>query len=319
MVGKHLLVYDVDWWAMGQKARIIKGFHPKLVILSQKKLKELVKQSGPNRINESYDMISTLGLGLTKTLLKWQVRVDSTQVGGYNYLANNIHTYREWKDEILLDQNFVNTVLKRVNRIGVVNPKLTKLIKELHPKADVHFLPQFVDTDHFKPDNKNRKGRKKKFVIGWVGNKGRKGKNFETLYKPIVKAFENDSNVRFKVTSKETLIPSEQMPNFYNSLDLLLVTSNNEGLPNPAVEATGCGVPVLSTNVGVVKTLAGEKAKSLVLDSHNPNDFIKKIRLLKNNPQFMNELKVEARENALNNWSVEKTKDKWLYGLFGIK
>jgi glycosyltransferase involved in cell wall biosynthesis len=43
------------------------------------------------------------------------------------------------------------------------------------------------------------------------------------------------------------------MQEFYDSIDLLICTSSTEGGPLGVFEAIACGVPVISTNVGLVK------------------------------------------------------------------
>jgi hypothetical protein len=47
------------------------------------------------------------------------------------------------------------------------------------------------------------------------------------------------------------------MPDYYNSIDVLLCASAMEGTPNPVLEAMACGVPVISTDVGVVPEVLG--------------------------------------------------------------
>lgn len=52
-------------------------------------------------------------------------------------------------------------------------------------------------------------------------------------------------------------IPPETMPNYYNSMDLLVLPSKNEGLPLVTVEAMKCGVPVIGSNVGGIPEVIG--------------------------------------------------------------
>lgn len=52
-------------------------------------------------------------------------------------------------------------------------------------------------------------------------------------------------------------IPPEKMPNYYNSMDLLVLPSKNEGLPLVTVEAMKCGVPVIGSNVGGIPEVIG--------------------------------------------------------------
>ena len=50
-------------------------------------------------------------------------------------------------------------------------------------------------------------------------------------------------------------LPAERMPDWINAANAVLVTSENEGFGLGAVEALACDVPVLSTPVGVARTL----------------------------------------------------------------
>lgn len=54
-----------------------------------------------------------------------------------------------------------------------------------------------------------------------------------------------------KVEYKEK-IPQEEIPQFYQSIDYLLITSTMEGGPMPLLEAMACGKTVITTDVGYV-------------------------------------------------------------------
>lgn len=48
----------------------------------------------------------------------------------------------------------------------------------------------------------------------------------------------------------------EDMQKFYDSVDVVISTSTGEGGPFSPVEATACGVPALSTDVGIIRDMA---------------------------------------------------------------
>ncbi|WP_416149889.1 glycosyltransferase family 4 protein [Salipaludibacillus sp. HK11] len=310
----HILVYDVDWWILGYKARIIEKHHPYLKIISEKDMKQLIKNRGAKTINRKYDVISTLSIGTASNLLRKKIRVDSSQVGGFNYFTNNIDTFKEWKGKIEPNQAFISNVLKKIDRLGAISPNLTDTLHTYAPQTK--YIRHFVDSNLFKPEEK--KSNNNKFVIGWVGNKRRIGKNYNTLYQPIVQSFKNNPNIIFKESTKENIKSIDDMPAFYNSLDLLLITSANEGGPAPAMEAYSCGVPVLSTNVGYVKKSASTEAKQLILDSDKPNDFIAKINSLNDNHSLLKDIGKSSRENIKKYWTIEKTINDWMKVLFDI-
>jgi glycosyltransferase involved in cell wall biosynthesis len=89
--------------------------------------------------------------------------------------------------------------------------------------------------------------------FGWVGNSDRAVKNYDKLLTPIRKHFKRNRNVRFDFVAsskKEATVPFGRMVEYYSKIDYLLVVSQAEGTPNPALEAMSCGVPVITTRVG---------------------------------------------------------------------
>src|SRR5699024_11492238 len=96
-----------------------------------------------------------------------------------------------------------------------------------------------------------------------------------------------------------TRISGKDMPQFYNAIDLLLVTGVNEGIPNPAMEAYACGIPILGTNIGIIKNCAPPNAKHLILNSNNPREFISKINNLKSKKRSQT-LKKKKHKNKKN-------------------
>lgn len=59
-------------------------------------------------------------------------------------------------------------------------------------------------------------------------------------------------------------VPHEQMPEYMNAADVVLVTSKHEGSPNSVREALACNVPVVSTDVGDVRKWVEDTTYSAV-------------------------------------------------------
>lgn len=72
-------------------------------------------------------------------------------------------------------------------------------------------------------------------MIGWAGDKGKKSKNYHSLVEPIKQYFDRHPGIQFVETSGAYAY--EDMPRFYRSIDLLLITSSSEGGGAPALEA----------------------------------------------------------------------------------
>jgi len=75
----------------------------------------------------------------------------------------------------------------------------------------------------------------------------------------------------------------EQMPTFYQALDLFCLPSLNEGLPLSPLEAQACNIKTLVTDVGASKeTLCPESGKCVV--ANNPILMANKLILMLNTP-----------------------------------
>jgi|SRR5690625_657169 len=314
---KHILIYDRLWWIQGQRAQLLQKHHPHLEIMSYRDFMNLIKHKGANRINQQYDVVSTLGLWSAERFIQRNVHVHSSVVGSYSYVAKNQHYFREWSNEMRPNYKYMKQVIQKIDRVGAVNPKLAATIKKYCPNKQVHYIKPFVNTNKFKPLRSANKKDKSTFTIGWVGNSDKRSKNYHTIYQSIKNHFKNDPKVRFKEATKNTRISGKDMPQFYNAIDLLLVTGVNEGIPNPAMEAYACGIPILGTNIGIIKNCAPPNAKHLILNSNNPREFISKINNLKSK-KFSQTLKNEIRKSMENHWSIQHNINDWLETLFNV-
>jgi len=84
-----------------------------------------------------------------------------------------------------------------------------------------------------------------------------------------------DKRLEFHVLHK--IIPN-YMPYYYNSADLLILTSISEGSPNVVKEAMACNLPIVSVCVGDVKKIING-TEGTYLSSYNPSDLAQKIVL----------------------------------------
>lgn len=93
----------------------------------------------------------------------------------------------------------------------------------------------------------------------------------------------------------------KDIENILPGLDIVALTSLNEGTPVSLIEAQASGTPVISTNVGGVVDVIDDGKTGFVVDSFNPIDFGEKLLELINS-------KEKREKMTQNGWSFVKDK-----------
>lgn len=93
-----------------------------------------------------------------------------------------------------------------------------------------------------------------------------------------------------------------QMPELFNRMRLLVVCSRSEGVPKVAIEAMGCGTPVVATKVGGLPDVVDHGDTGLLVDSHNPEALAEAICAALDDPQ-PDEMATQARDTVTSRYS----------------
>lgn len=96
------------------------------------------------------------------------------------------------------------------------------------------------------------------------------------------------------------------MPEYYHKLNVYVCVSITEGTPKPLLEAMGCGVLVITTDVGIAKEYMGPKQSQFIIgerhigqdDAEIKKELKKKIIELYHNAELQFELAKENYENS---------------------
>ena len=98
----------------------------------------------------------------------------------------------------------------------------------------------------------------------------------------------------------------EKISEFYNALDLYLVTSREEGLPMAILESLACGVPLISTKVGLAPEIINNTKNGFLCNIEDTENIVKRAsRIIENT-----DLKEKITEQGLHdikNYTWEKT------------
>jgi len=100
-------------------------------------------------------------------------------------------------------------------------------------------------------------------------------------------------------------IDHEQLPNWYNSCKIFVLTSRSEGIPNSLLEAMACGKPFISTAVGGIPDIVKDKINGMFVEIDHYEELAKKINSLLKNTKERNEMGKRNREMIEKKFSEE--------------
>lgn len=278
-------------------------------------------------LNLDYDLMFIMWRGLISWLYsdysKWYIRKL-----GYSY-EEFLEKYVKQKNIVtgVYDHLFLNQETERTEFIFncvkdyIVCSEKLKEIYDTYPniKRPSMVISDGVDLDLFKMFNGNKYHDidTRTVKIGWCGNSKFEDENDDDLkglnkiIKPAIKSLQaNGYDVRLEIADRNVKnIPHSEMPLYYNDIDIYVCASRTEGHPAPVLEAMACGVPVISTNVGIVEEVFGAEQKKYIIERSPEALENKIIELLNNRDNF----RVLSNENLfrIKDWSWEIQKDKY--------
>ena len=106
------------------------------------------------------------------------------------------------------------------------------------------------------------------------------------------------------------MIPHDKMVDYYNDIDIIVCTSKIEGTPNPVLEGMACGDVVVSTDVGIVPDVLGEKQSKFILEERSKECLKQKIIYLVEHRDEFSELREENLE-SIQDWTWKKISEKF--------
>jgi len=253
-----------------------------------------------------------------------------------DYIKKLGFTYDEFIDKYLKSKNIITAVydhlfleterertdfiLNNVKSYMVCSERL-KSIYEKYPNNNKPYMviSDGIDLELFRMYNsdKYKKNDNNTLKIGWTGNSKFADevdddlKGLNKVIKPAIKELQEEGhNIVLEIADRNIkMIPHQEMPDYYNSIDIYVCTSRTEGTPNPVLEAMACGVPIISTDVGIVPEIFGKKQKKYMIE-RTKEDLKNKILEILNNKEILQQLSNENLKQ-IQEWSWEKKTKKF--------
>jgi len=290
-------------------------------IILKKKLKfditripRLIKVIKKNNINIVHSFLSTANLWIRLSVLfikKPPIITTSLRNCGYR-----VHKRLYPTLEVLLNK-YSNKIIE--NSITGKN-FIIKNFKTPNKKLEVIYNGVDLSKFDFKSENKN-----KNFIVGICArlDKQKNHKNFLEAAKIISKRFPNvkflivgDGSLRkdlenyskkLGISNKITFTGvRKDIPDILKKIDISVLSSNYEGLPNIILESMASSKPVVATTVGGIPEAVIDGKTGILVPPKNPEALANAIIKLLKNPKLREKMGKAGRKRVEKYFTIKK-------------
>ena len=232
---------------------------------------------------------------------------------------------------------FITPLLKTIWRGAefrtVCSEELARLGNKADPTSEFIVVPNGVETDRFKPIERVANAKVKILFIGRLIPR----KGFQRVVQALPKIKELTSKpfeievvgtgesqteldrMAEKLGVSELIhyvgtVPYEKLEKSYQYADIFVLTSLSEGMPAVILEAMGCGLPVVASDVGGNNELVEEGVNGYLIKGDDVEKIARDLAKLIEDDEARKEMGKRSREKSMKyDWSVIMEKYNEMY------
>jgi glycosyltransferase involved in cell wall biosynthesis len=247
MSKKILLIPDAPNWALHKNAKDLVKYNKSNLELDIVIYADFIKNW--EKYYKKYDLLYPMYKGIFFQMLDEKIPTNKVITG--------IRSYHYWDKKRAVPPGYnvkpPYKIVRKLKKALLVNTNCKKLWYLFSRHLPVIHTKYTCDINMFYPEKKQANN---KLVIGWAGSltnhPGKRG--FHEFIKPLAEEFP-EIELKLQISEKNQITDDNKMREFYNSLDLYFAASRTETGPRTVLEAAACGIPSLSTDVGLVPEL----------------------------------------------------------------
>jgi glycosyltransferase involved in cell wall biosynthesis len=219
---------------------------------------------------------------VSKTLLQYYSSYNLVDILKSKVIYNGIDTNRFRKDRKFTRKFNIRKEFRVSNDDIIVGS-----VGDLRPVKGYDILIEAAK--RLKEDNYNNI---KFFISGSVTS------HFE-YYQTMLAKYDLDGRVFFIGHLKN-------IPEFLDQIDIYLLPSITEGFSLSTVEAMAMELPVIVTKSGGPEEIVKNKKNGILINTNSSIDIVNSIRLLLKNDKLSGEISLNARQEVINRFSIQK-------------
>lgn len=212
----------------------------------------------------------------------------------------------------------LKAIWRRARFRTVCSAELARLGRQVDPTSEFFVIPNGVETKRFKPAGRPPNSKVKILFIGRLIPR----KGFQRVVKALPKVREQAKNP-FEVEVVGTgasrwqldavaeelgvsdlihyvgTVPYDQLEKAYQYADIFVLTSLSEGMPSVILEAMGCGLPVVASDVGGNNELVEEGVNGYLIKGDDIETLAQQLTRLIDDESLRRQMGQVGREKAL--------------------
>lgn len=253
-------------------------------------------------------------------LIKWLYKKKLVVRCGYEWLSFVKKQNSAWWKKRLI--YFIERIVyKAADKIILTSEESKSFIidKLGVDKEKIRVIPNYIDTDLFSP-LLLRKEKGRVILVGRLA----KEKNLFNLIEavnglpiklvvfgrgPLEKRIKNFSKEKRAEVEFRGVIPNQELSQELNKSEAFILPSLHEGCPKTLLEAMGCGLPCIGTNVQGIREVIKHRENGYVCDV-DTGSIRKAILNVLEDKELQERIGQNARKTILKGFSLEKILEK---------
>lgn len=240
---------------------------------------------------------------------------------------------------------FRNVLLKKADAFSAIAPEIaSEWTSSRVPLNKIHLIPNGVDTALFSPVNDEQKAflreklklpqaatiaiytgrlvsykglplllkvwneircRQENVILLLAGIGGLDIHNCEAQLHNYVRSAGLEENVLF-------LGSVENIPEYLQAADLFVFPTENDAFPSSLIEAMACGLPIVTTPVGAIKTIVAHQETGLIVQPGNPQQLYEALVAIVSDKTLASRMGQAGRHVVEKRYSAKNTVGKYL-------